>query len=121
MPMIFKICDFLKKHRRFAVLVLAQTAFLLVHFALAMRVQAPIVLSGSELEALSDKAILSDGGVTMIDNEDYGPFARTPMLSLKKGSYVATVTYESSMEGAKVFQDNDYVTMNPQLLDPGSN
>ena len=47
MPMISKICDFLKKHRRFAVLVLAQMAFLLVHFALAMRVQAPIVLSGS--------------------------------------------------------------------------
>ena len=121
MPMISKICDFLKKHRRFAVLVLAQAAFLLVHFALAMRVQAPIVLSGSELEALSDKAIVSDGGMTMIDNEDYGPFARTPLLSLKKGSYVASVTYESSMEGAKVFQDNDYVTMTPQLLDSGSN
>ena len=120
MPMISKIRDFFKAHRWFALLLLAELVFLLAHFALAMRVQAPLVFSGSELEAVSSDAIVADGSITMQDSEDYGPFARTPLLSLKKGSYVATVTYESSLEGAKIFQDNDYVTMNEQLLPAGS-
>ena len=120
MPMISKILDFCKKKRWFAALVLVQVCFLLAHFALSMRVQAPLSFAGSELEVLSANATVADGSVTMTDNEDYGPFARTPQLSLKKGSYVATVTYESDLAGAKVFQDNDYVTMNEQVLDVGS-
>ena len=119
MSMTSKTRDFCKAHRWFALLVLAECIFLLSHFLLAMRVQAPLVFSGSELEAISGQAIVADGSISMQDSEDYGPFARTPLLSLKKGSYVATVTYESSLEGAKVFQDNDYVTMNEQLLPAG--
>ena len=116
--------SFLKKIRRacvenrlFSILIVLELLFLLVHFALSMRVQAPILLSGSELTALSSHAVVADGAISMADNEDYGPFAETPQLSLKKGTYTATVRYESSLEGAKVFQDNDYVTMNDQVLE----
>ena len=116
--------SFLKKIRRacsenrfFSILIVLELLFLLVHFALSMRVQAPILLSGSELNALSSHAVVADGAISMADNEDYGPFAETPQLSLKKGTYTATVRYESSLEGAKVFQDNDYVTMNDQVLE----
>lgn len=109
--------SFIKQHRVFAVLLVAESLLLLLHFAFAMRVQAPIVLSGNELTALSQNAVISDGSISMQDNEDYGPFAETPLLTLKKGSYIATVTYTSSMEGAKVFQDNDYIVMNEQELE----
>lgn len=109
--------SFIKQHRAFAVLLVAESLLLLLHFAFSMRVQAPIVLSGNELTALSQNAMISDGSISMQDNEDYGPFAETPLLTLKKGSYTATVTYTSSMEGAKVFQDNDYIVMNEQELE----
>ena len=112
-----KIRRFCLQNRLFCVLLFAQLAFLLAHFALAMRVQQPIVLAGSELNALSQNAVISGESISMQDNEDYGPFAETPLLDLKKGSYTATVTYESSLEGAKVFQDNDYITMNDQVLE----
>ena len=105
------------ENRLFSILIVLELLFLLVHFALSMRVQAPILLSGSELNALSSHAVVADGAISMTDNEDYGPFAETPQLSLKKGTYTATVRYESSLEGAKVFQDNDYITMNDQVLE----
>lgn len=112
-----KIRRFCLQNRLFCVLLFTQLAFLLAHFALAMRVQQPIVLAGSELNALSQNAVISGESISMQDKEDYGPFAETPLLDLKKGSYTATVTYESSLEGAKVFQDNDYITMNDQVLE----
>ena len=117
MPIFQKARGFIARHRLFAVLLVAEFIFLLVHFALAMRVQAPLVFSGSELTALSENASVSDGSITMRDSEDYGPFAETPLLSLKKGTYTATVSYDSTLEGAKIFQDNDYVTMNEQVLE----
>ncbi len=117
MPIFQKARGFIARHRLFAVLLVAEFIFLLAHFALAMRVQAPLVFSGSELTALSENASVSDGSITMQDSEDYGPFAETPLLSLKKGAYTATVSYDSTLEGAKIFQDNDYVTMNEQVLE----
>ena len=111
------IKNFLQKHRAFALLLVIEAVLLLGHFALSMRVQAPIVLSGSELNALSPEAVVSDGAITVQDSEIYGPFAETPLLNLKKGSYTASVTYSSSLEGAKVFQDNDYIVMNQQELE----
>ena len=114
---VYRMKNFLQRHRFFCLLLAAQLAFLLAHFALAMRVQQPIVLAGSELNALSQNAVISGESISMQDNEDYGPFAETPLLNLKRGSYVASVTYDSSIEGAKIFQDNDYVTMNPQTLE----
>ena len=74
-----KIRRFCLQNRLFCVLLFAQLAFLLAHFALAMRVQQPIVLAGSELNALSQNAVISGESIFMQDNEDYGPFAETPV------------------------------------------
>ena len=117
MPFLHKVRRAASRHRLFCLLIVAELVFLLAHFALAMRVQAPLTFSGSELTALSADALVTDGAVTMQDSENYGPFAETPLLSLKKGSYTASVSYDSSLEGAKIFQDNDYVTMNDQVLE----
>ncbi len=113
--------SFIRRHRAFSILLVAELLLLLLHFAFSMQVQAPIILSGEELTALSQNAVILDGSISMQDNEDYGPFAETPLLTLKKGSYTATVTYTSSMEGTKVFQDNDYIVMNEQELEASDN
>lgn len=118
--MIVRIRNFTQKYRWFWILLSAELIFILAHLVLSMQVQAPVSLSGSELEALSGQAVAADGQITISDSEDYGPFAQTPLITLKKGSYIASVTYESSMEGAKVYQDNDYVTMNEQVLEAGN-
>lgn len=112
-----QVKQILFRQKWLAVLLVAELVLLLGHFVLAMQVQAPVVLSGSELEALSEQVTVADGSITLADSENYGPFAQTPLLSLKKGTYTATVTYESSLEGAKVYQDNDYITMNEQVLE----
>ena len=71
---------FLQRHRFFCLLLAAQLAFLLVHFALAMRVQQPIVLAGSELNALSQNAVISGESISTVHTFFSDPLRAVPEL-----------------------------------------
>lgn len=93
--------------------------FCLLHFIFCMNTQAPITFGSEHMEFLSSDAFIdAQGGVSVKDSSIYGPYAATPELPLKKGSYRVTVRYTTSHEGGLIRKTNPYVICNNLQLDP---
>lgn len=114
-----RILNFLNENRRFSLLLLAEAILLLAHFALALQVQTPVTVTGSEMTPAVGSAFVDEaGGMAVVNSEDYGPYLRVPAISVKKGTYKVTLHYSTNFEGSKLRQSNPYVICTDQLLDP---